>query len=796
MRDTTHPRLSHLAVILGAAALSWSEPSLAQPAFRGFWADAFHPGFKSTSEIDTMVARAKQGNYNAIIAEVLAYKDSGAGGRGAYWNSAILPKATDVSGGIDPLAYLCNRAHAEGIEVHAWLVAFRVSTSWPPANNATLAAHPEWIMVLDADMGTGPKPMDGKYFLDPGSPEVQEYLVGIVRELVTNYPIDGINWDYIRYTLSNAGYPSDNDYTNSSLTRFRRLTGYVGTPPTTDTAWRDFRRRTINELVRRCRAEVAAITSNPRQPLRHTADLICSGDAPLSFTSSSAYLYYQDWRLWMEQGWLDAGIPMNYKDDRNSTHATWYRNWIDAAIGWRYGRHMYCGQGNYLNSKANSVAQLQYIYAQGADGSCNYAYYSTADENDDGDEEADFSWYTHVSSPSTGIFTSPAATPAMPWRNPATAAEGTLWGRITDHVSGGPVDDAEVQVGALPAVKTDGNGYYVVTLVPAGQSGTAYNVTATHAAYSPASGTGIVVTAGGLTRWDGVLGTPPPCAGGRLTGFEGYASGTEVLFRVPRYSGSTDSYLATSPNISQATNEVVAFAGDRCGKLSWQFVDTGPDRWLRATTSNAANVPNPTIWLNLPVRVRLRIESPAGSSLLVSMGVRETGTTAAIGADGGTTGTIEWVGSTGRYNNAAPQGRRVVATPGVWQTVYFDPATDPIYPHTGDGVLSSATGKGTFEHLAFSSTGFAGPFVVYVDEVEQVCEVPPGVRTDLDRDGDVDADDVLLFEDCASGPAVAAQPQCVYLDFDGDADIDQADFAVFQRCVSGEDKPADPDCAG
>jgi len=781
------------AVALGLACAG---PVQAQSAFRGLWADAFHQGFKSTSQIDTMVSRAKTGNYNAIVAEVLAYKDSGSGGRGAYWNSAILPKAADISGGIDPLAYLCDRAHAEGIEVHAWLVTYRVSTVWPPPNNATLAAHPEWFTVALADMDTGPKPLDGKYCLDPGCPEVQEYLISAVRELVTNYPIDGINWDYIRYTQTDAGYPAVASYQNSGLARFGRITGYSGTPLSTNTAWQDFRRRTIDELVRRCRAEIASITINPRQPLRHTADLICSGNAPADFSNSSAYQLYQNWRLWTEMGWLDAAIPMNYKDDRNSTHAVWYRNWIDAAIGWRYDRHVYCGQGNYLNSKANSVIQLQYIYSQGADGSCNYAYYSTADENDDGKEEADFTWYPFVSSPTTGIFTSAVSTPAMPWRNPATATEGTLWGRVTDQQTGDPIDDATVQVGSLAPVKTDGNGYYVVTLIPASSGGTAYDVVASQAGYGPETGTGITVVAGDLSRWDVALGNPPSCFDELITGFEGYADGTQVLFRPPSYSGSTDMNLAASPNISQATTEVDAFSGSVSGKLSWQFVDTGLERWLRATTSNAANVPNPTIWLDRPVRVRLRLESPAGTPLLVGLGVRETGTTADVGEDGGTSGTIEWVGVTGRYNDAAPQGRRLPAVPGVWQTVYFDPANDPIFPHTGDGVLSSATNKGAIEHLAFSSTGGAGPFVLYVDQVEQVCEVPLGARMDIDRDGDVDADDTQLFEDCVSGPGVEAASQCDRLDFDTDGDVDQADFGVFQRCLTGADIPTDPDCAG
>ncbi len=779
-------------VLLAVAALvcNRSLTAHAQPAFRAFWADAFHPGFKSTAEIDTMVARAKQGNYNAIVAEVLAYKDSGSGGHGAYWNSSILPKATDISGGIDPLAYLCTKAHAEGIEVHAWLVTYRVSTAWPPPSNTTLASHPEWFMVPYANAGMGPQSMDGgKYFLDPGSSDVQEYLISIVRELVQGYPIDGINWDYIRYTQTDAGYPADLTYTNSGLARFQRITGYAGIPPGTDSAWSDFRRREVSELVRRSRAEIASITTNPRQPLRHTADLICSGDAPGDFRNSGAYSLYQDWRLWMERAWLDAGMPMNYKDERNPTHAQWYRNWINAAIGWRYARHMYCGQGNYMNSKANSVVQLQYVYAAGADGSCNYSYYSTADENDDGAAEADFTWYPYVSSHVTGLFTSPVATPTMPWRNPATATEGTLWGRVTDYATGGPIDDATVQVGSLPVVNTDGNGYYVVTLVPAAAGGTAYNVTAAKSGYSAVTSP-VVVMPGDLRRSDAVLGAPPPCVSQWITGFEGYANGTEVFFRPPRYSGSTSAHLATTPNIADVSDAVTAYSGTKSGRLSWKFVDATLDRWLRATTSNAANVPNPTVEFDKPIRVRIRFESPAGAALRVSLGLRETGTTAAVGANGGTSGTIEWVGPTGRYNDSAPQGKWLPAAPGAWQTIVFDPKADPILAHTGDGVLTSPTNKGTIEHLAFSSTGSPGPFVLYVDQIEQICPLSNGVRSDFDGDGDVDLNDFVRFQACFNGPnAAPAAPDCTSADLDHDTDVDLADFGTLQNCYNGPNMP-------
>lgn len=510
MHRSTLRRYRFTRLIFGLAlGLASASGAMAQDSFRAFWADAFSPGFKSTSEIDTMISRAVSGNYNAIIVEVLAYHDTGLGGHGAYWNSnsGMVPRASDISGGFDPLAYLVYQAHTAGLEAHAWIVPYRVCKTWPPSGNFYLSPHAEWLMVEQADIDGGPATIDGKYILDPGSPDAQDYITSIVVELVSDYDIDGINLDYIRYEQTDAGYPADLGYAKSSLSRFQNLTGYSGTPPPTgETSWNDFRRQTIDELVKRLRAEIPSITSNPQQPVRLTADLITFGDAPGSFQYSDAYTLHQNWRLWMEQGWLDAGIPMNYKREWYSSEDQWYRNWVDAAIGWRYDRHIFCGQGNYLNPKADSVTQLQYCLSAGADGVSNFSYAATADENMNGNPESDWSWYTYVAS---NVFTSPVATPDMPWRDPATATEGTLWGQVIDASTSEPIDGATVQVGALDAVQTDGNGYYVVTLVPAAGGGTLYDITAESDSCSQMTVSGVLALPGDIVRQDIDICQPP-----------------------------------------------------------------------------------------------------------------------------------------------------------------------------------------------------------------------------------------------------------------------------------------------
>jgi uncharacterized lipoprotein YddW (UPF0748 family) len=512
-----------------------------EPSFRGFWADAFHVGFKSTAQIDDMVSRAVAGNYNAIIAEVLAYQDNVGGGHGAYWNSSIIPKAADIVGNIDPLAYLCQQAHAAGIEVHAWLVTYRVSTTWPPSGNPLLAAHPEWMMTPRASIGTGPTPIATKYVLDPGCPEVQDYLVSIVREIVTNYPVDGINWDYIRYEQRDAGYPADASFTNSGLARFHRITGRSDVPTSTDSQWGDFRRRTIDELVRRCRVEISSITSNPRQPIWQTADLICFGAPAASFTSTDAYLLHQNWKYWLEKGWLDAGIPMNYKREHNVSHAQQYRDWINAALNYSSGRYIFCGQANYLNSKTNSITQLSYGLSQGAGGVVNYSYAATADENLDGNYEADWNWYPYVAA---NLFTSPVDTPPMHWRDPEVAAEGAIWGRVMDGISGEPIDDAQVEVIGFGTDRTDGMGYFAFTRVPAVAEGSVHSVRVVVPGESPVTRSGVLVYAGepdGPTRVDFVV--PPPLLYGDFDG-NGFVDAADLPPMVFCLQGPTMTYGA------------------------------------------------------------------------------------------------------------------------------------------------------------------------------------------------------------------------------------------------------------
>ena len=102
----------------------------------------------------------------------------------------------------------------------------------------------------------------------------------------------------------------------------------------------------------------------------------------------------------------------------------------------------------------------------------------------------------------------------------------------------------------------------------------------------------------------------------------------------------------------------------------------------------------------------------AVDSWSISIGVRETGTSAAIGDDGGSTGGIEWVNL---------DGQSIIAD-GLWHQYTWNFGTDPITNFSGgNGVLSSATMKGTLENIRILNSGgnTGGAINLRIDNIEK-----------------------------------------------------------------------------
>lgn len=83
-----------------------------------------------------------------------------------------------------------------------------------------------------------------------------------------------------------------------------------------------------------------------------------------------------------------------------------------------------------------------------------------------------------------------------------------------------------------------------------------------------------------------------------VEGFEGFAVGDEVMFHEPQFSGSTTSNIDDTG--TSAVSEAEAKSGSRSYQVDFQFVDDIPTRWIRLTSFNVGNLPNPLLHLDDP----------------------------------------------------------------------------------------------------------------------------------------------------------------------------------------------------
>jgi hypothetical protein len=221
--------------------------------------------------------------------------------------------------------------------------------------------------------------------------------------------------------------------------------------------------------------------------------------------------------------------------------------------------------------------------------------------------------------------------------------------------------------------------------------------------------------------------------------FEGGTAGSQWGWRQPSFSSTTSANVAATPapNLARVTDATTIpqpaagstiNLGTKVGETQFQFPDTALTRWIRHTTSGAPGVPNPEI----DIRQKLLFDVYSSTDVRITLLIRETSNTGgAIGANGGVTGNIEYVGATSFAGaqggaSAGPVGKLVPA--GQWTTLEFNIPSEPVASFTGNGVLSNASNTTNpdannpfmvLEALGVTSTGNAGPITIYYDNFRQ-----------------------------------------------------------------------------
>ncbi len=236
-----------------------------------------------------------------------------------YLNSlGIIPQRGEFIG-IDPLEIWINEAHKRNMKVHIWFESFYVGNDNPHYNpNHVLSVHPEWsnkrYTNYDSEMPVYSPSEHNGYFLDPANEEVQNYLLGIISEIVEKYKPDGINLDYIRYPQSVDTSYSNYVASNWGYTPYARgeFMSMYGVDPVTISygtgdweRWSLYRQNKITEFLKKVRA----VTMN--------SDTLLTAVIFPDLRKCKA-TNMQDWKLWSMSEYVDGLTPLILTGDKNT----------------------------------------------------------------------------------------------------------------------------------------------------------------------------------------------------------------------------------------------------------------------------------------------------------------------------------------------------------------------------------------------------------------------------------------------------------------------------------------------
>ena len=397
------------------AALPTPTPTPTPPPgmveLRGVWVTRFdwtrlnQPA--DPARIDEIVDNIAAAGFNAVFFQVRGTAD-------AYYAPGIEPWAQRVSGGTlgqppspfwDPLAYFAQRAHARGIQLHAYVNVYPIgdvtgANNCPPPPRVT--PLPLYYRLQDAHGATDGKlnaaqwtALDavscGEYQLaSPASTVFRAHFKAVVADLVNRYDIDGIHLDRVRY----AGRTTSCDPVSEAAYGGPCFSGAAG-------AYENWQRQQIDTLVREVYQEV--IVPSGREVWLSAAVWHTYIDRWGWGYSQGFRDYYQDSQGWVQSGIIDAISPMIYSANPETFRLERWRTLVADFQANRGGRYVVPGIGS--DQPFDEIAAR--IAAARALGTAGHALFSyTALEA-----------HGYFDDLRAGPYATPAAVPDLPWRD-------------------------------------------------------------------------------------------------------------------------------------------------------------------------------------------------------------------------------------------------------------------------------------------------------------------------------------------------------------------------------------------
>jgi len=240
----------------------------------------------------------------------------------------------------DPLTFASAECRKRGLDIHVWVNPYRAvtdTTKFQTTADHITKTHPEWFLTYGKT----------KYF-NPSIPEVRNFVVKVISDIVRRYDIDAVHMDdyFYPYRITGVEFPDDQSFKIYSR-------GYL------DTQRDDWRRNNVDLIIKQMHDSIKAIKPwvefgiSPFGVWRNIAK-----DPKGSNTKAGQTNYddlFADVLKWQQEKWIDYITPQIYWErgkvvaDYTILADWWSKN--------AFGTQLYIGQAPYrIDPKAKDTA--------------------------------------------------------------------------------------------------------------------------------------------------------------------------------------------------------------------------------------------------------------------------------------------------------------------------------------------------------------------------------------------------------------------------------------------------------
>ncbi len=210
---------------------------------------------------------------------------------------AVIGQRLDPEPGLqgrDMLAEAVEQGHRLGLAVIPWFEFGFMA----PADSTFVQRHPDWITSRrDGSQVV----MEGKHprvWLNPFHPQVQQFIVATIAEIVARYDVDGIQFD------DHFGLPVELGYDAFTVQLYQQEHRGMSPPENhQDAEWIRWRANKITNVTTQLFHTVKALKP---------ACIVSLSPNPYQFSYEN---YLQDWATWEQQGLIEELIVQIYRND-------------------------------------------------------------------------------------------------------------------------------------------------------------------------------------------------------------------------------------------------------------------------------------------------------------------------------------------------------------------------------------------------------------------------------------------------------------------------------------------------